>query len=115
MGNDIAGFLGGGLGVSLLFHVSLLCGLMVTGAVTFAILQLDKRGFRPLELVIGTFVGIIGLSCLCELVAAPPDWRAALFPTVVPEFRDRSTLPLAVGILGPTIIPHTLYLHPELT
>src|SRR3984893_17979951 len=82
MATDIAEFLGGALGVSLLFHVSLLCGLMVTGAVTIAILQLDKRGFRPLELVIATFVGIIGLSCLCELVAAPPDWRAALFHTV---------------------------------
>ena len=115
MATDIAEFLGGALGVSLLFHVSLLCGLMFTGAVTFAILQLDKRGFRPLELVIGTFVGIIGLSCLCELVAAPPDWRAALFHTVVPELRDRSAVTLAVGIVGATIMPHTLYLHSGLT
>src|SRR5260370_1780545 len=115
MGNDIAGFLGGGLGVSLLFHVSLLCGLMVTGAVTFAILQLDKGGFRTPELVIGTLVGIIGLSFLCELIVAPPDWRAALFHTVVPELHDRSAVTLAVGIVGATIMPHTLYLHSGLT
>src|SRR5260370_3509614 len=51
---DVAEFLSGALAGSLLFHVSLLCGLTVTGAVTFAILQLDNRGFRPVELVVGT-------------------------------------------------------------
>jgi manganese transport protein len=115
MATDVAEFLGGALGVSLLFHVSLLCGLTVTGAVTFAILQLDKRGFRPLELVIGALVGIIGLSYLWELVVAPPDWRAALFHTVVPQLPDRSAVTLAVGIVGATIMPHTLYLHSGLT
>ena len=115
MATDIAEFLGGALGVSLLFHVSLLCGLMVTGAVTFAILQLDKRGFRPLELVIAALVGIIGLSFLCELIVAPPDWRAALFHTVVPELHDRSAVTLAVGIVGATIMPHAIFLHSGLT
>ena len=115
MATDIAEFIGGALGVSLLLHVSLLCGLTVTGAVTFAILQLDRRGFRPLELVIAGLVGIIGLSYLCELVVAPPDWRAALFHTVVPELHGRSAVVLAVGIVGATIMPHTLYLHSGLT
>ena len=115
MATDIAEFIGGALGVSLLLHVSLLCGLTVTGVVTFAILQLDRRGFRPLELVIAALVGIIGLSYLCELVVAPPDWRAALFHTVVPELHGRSAVVLAVGIVGATIMPHTLYLHSGLT
>jgi manganese transport protein len=115
MATDIAEFLGGALGVSLLFHVSLLCGLTVTGVVTFAILQLDKRGFRPLELVIAGLVGIIGLSYLCELVVAPPDWRAALFHTLIPELHGRTAVTLAVGIVGATIMPHTLYLHSGLT
>jgi len=115
MATDIAEFLGGALGVSLLFHVSLLCGLAVTGVVTLAILQLDKRGSRPLELVIAALVGIIGFCYLCELVVAPPDWRAALFHTVVPELPDRSSLTLAVAIVGATIMPHTLYLHSGLT
>ena len=115
MATDIAEFLGGALGVSLLVHVSLLCGLTVTGVVTFAILQLDKRGFRPLELVIAGLVGIIGLSYLCELVVAPPDWRAALFHTLVPELHGRTAVTLAVGIVGATIMPHTLYLHSGLT
>jgi len=115
MATDVAEFLGGALGISLLFHVSLLTGLSVTGAVTFAILQLDKRGFRPLELAIAALVGVIGLSYLCELIVAPPDWGAALFHSVVPQLPDRSAITLAVGIVGATIMPHTLYLHSGLT
>jgi manganese transport protein len=115
MATDIAEFLGAALGISLLFHVSLLCSLSVTGFVTFAILQLDKRGFRPLELVIAALVAVIGLSYLCELVIAPPDWHAALFHAVVPQLRDKSALTLAVGIVGATIMPHTIYLHSGLT
>jgi manganese transport protein len=112
---DIAEFIGGALGISLLFHVSLLCGLSVTAVVTFVILQLSKRGFRPLELVIAALVAVIGISYLCELLIAPPDWHAALFHTVVPQLRDQSAITLAVGIVGATIMPHTLYLHSGLT
>jgi len=115
MATDLAEFLGGALGLSLLFHLSLLCGLMITAVVTFAILQLDKRGFRPLERVITALVGVVGLSCLCELVFASPDWHAALFHSVVPQLHDRFALTLAAGIIGATIMPHTLYLHSGLT
>jgi manganese transport protein len=58
---------------------------------------------------------VIGLSYLWELVIAPPDWHAALFHSVVPELGDRSAIALAVGIIGATIMPHTLYLHSGLT
>src|ERR1700722_16848024 len=115
MATDVAEFLGGALGISLLLHVSLLCGLVLTGVIPLAILQLDKRGLRPLELTIAALVGVIGLSYLYELMVAPPDWQAALFHTVVPELQDRPALTLAVGIIGATIMPHTLYLHSALT
>jgi len=112
---DIAEFIGGALGISLLFHVSLLCGLCLTAVVTLAILRLDRSGFRPLELVIAALVGVIGLSYLYELTITPPDWGAALFHTVTPQLRDRPAVTLAVGIIGATIMPHTLYLHSGLT
>jgi len=112
---DVAEFIGGAVGISLLFRVSLLSGLIATGVVTLAILQLDKRGFRPLELTIATLVGVIGLSYLCELIIAPPDWHAALFHAVVPQLPDGSAVTLAVGIIGATIMPHTLYVHSALT
>src|ERR1700688_1853459 len=46
MATDIAEFLGGALGISLLFHFWLLCGLRVTGVATFAILRLDNGSFK---------------------------------------------------------------------
>src|ERR1700733_8675542 len=98
MATDIAEFIGGALGVSLLLHVSLLCGLIVTAVATFLILQLDKQGFRPLELVIAALVAVIGLSYLCEIVIAPPDWQAALVHSFVPRLRDQPAITLAVGI-----------------
>jgi manganese transport protein len=111
---DVAEFLGGALGISLLFKVSLLCGLSITAAVTFAMLQLEKHGFRPLELTIGALVCVIGASYVWELIVAPPDWHTALLDTLVPRLSDGSTL-LAVGIVGATVMPHTLYAHSGLT
>jgi manganese transport protein len=112
---DLAEFLGGALGISLLLHVSLVWGMGGVVLVTFAILALDRHGFRPLELVIAALVAVIGLSYLWELVIAPPDWHAALFHSVVPQLHDAQALTLAVGIIGATIMPHTLYLHSGLT
>jgi manganese transport protein len=112
---DVAEFIGGALGISLLFHVSLLWGLGITGVVTLAILHLDRGGFRPLELTIAAMVGCIGLAYLFELVFAAPDWRAALLHTVVPHLPDGSGVTLAAGIVGATIMPHALYLHSGLT
>lgn len=115
MATDIAEFLGGALGVSLLFHVSLLCGMAVTGVVTMAILLFDRGGFRPLELIIATLVAVIGLSYVCELFIAPPDWHAALIGSILPRLHGNNDITLAVGIIGATIMPHTLFLHSGLT
>ncbi|NYE63350.1 manganese transport protein [Duganella sp. 1224] len=115
MATDLAEFMGGALGISLLFHIALGWGLLITGVVTYAILSLDKAGFRPLEIVIAALVAVIGLSYLAELVITPPDWHAALFHSVVPQLHGKDALMLAVGIVGATIMPHSIYLHSGLT
>ena len=115
MATDLAEFIGAALGISLLFHLPLAWGLVITGVVTVAILTLGQHGFRPLELVIGGLVTVIGLSYLFELVVAPPDWHAAIFHTFVPQLKDGQALNLTVGIIGATIMPHTIYLHSGLT
>ncbi|MEK6424072.1 MAG: Nramp family divalent metal transporter [Burkholderia gladioli] len=112
---DLAEFMGAAMGISLLFHLALAWGLMITGIVTVGILSLDKKGFRPLELVIGAFIAVIGFSYLGELFIAPPDWHAAIFHTFVPQLHGSEALMLAVGIVGATIMPHTIYLHSGLT
>jgi manganese transport protein len=89
--------------------------MVITAAVTYAILLLDRSGFRPLELVIGGLVGLIGVCYLVELAVAPPDWGQAVLGSVVPRLPDANALLLAVGIVGATVMPHAIYLHSGLT
>jgi len=115
MATDLAEFLGGAIGLSLLFHLSLVAGMGITALITYGILMLDGAGFRPLELVIGGLVGVIGLCYVIELFVAPPDWRAAAIGTLVPRLTDQDAVVLAVGIFGATVMPHAIYLHSGLT
>ncbi len=115
MATDLAEFLGGAIGLSILCHMPLLAGMGVTAAVTYGLLLLDKRGFRPMELVIGALVAVIGLCYLVELVIAPVDWGAAALGSVIPRIPDADALTIAVGIVGATVMPHAIYLHSGLT
>ena len=115
MATDLAEFLGGAIGLSLLLHIPLLAGMVVVGIVTYAILLLDRAGFRPLEIVIGAIVALISLCYLVETVVVPPNWLAALGGTVVPRLPDNGALLIAVAIVGATVMPHAIYLHSGLT
>jgi len=115
MATDLAEFLGGAIGLSLLFHMPLLAGMAVTAIITYALLSCGRYGFRPLELVIGAIVGIICLCYLAEMFIAPVDWSAAAYHLVVPQIADSGALLLAVGIIGATVMPHAIYLHSGLT
>jgi manganese transport protein len=115
MATDLAESLGAAIGLSLLCHIPLLVGLLITFAATYAILLLQRRGFRPIELVISGFVGLIGACYLVELAIAPPDWAAFGFHAVVPQLDGPDSVILSVGIIGATVMPHAIYLHSSLT
>src|SRR5258706_2404088 len=115
MATDLAEFLGAAIGFQLLFHIPLLVGGFLTAISTFLILSLERRGFRPLEAVITTLVGVIAVSYLIETILDRPDWGAIGFHAVVPQFSGTESLLLAVGILGATVMPHVIYLHSALT
>jgi manganese transport protein len=115
MATDLAEFLGGAIGLSLLFNMPLLAGMVVTGVVTYGILMFERSGFRVLELIIGSMVGIIGLCYLIEMFIAPVDWSSAAIHTILPQIADAEALLLAVGIIGATVMPHAVYLHSGLT
>src|SRR6478752_9639414 len=53
MATDLAEFLGGAIGLSLLFQMPLLAGMVVTAIVTYGLLMFQGFGFRPIELIIG--------------------------------------------------------------
>ncbi|HWN50215.1 MAG TPA: Nramp family divalent metal transporter [Xanthobacteraceae bacterium] len=115
MATDLAEFLGGAIGLALLFQMPLLVGMAVTACVTYGILMFERSGFRPIELIVGSLVGLIALCYLVEMFIAPVDWGAAAFHTVVPRIADAGALLLAVGITGATVMPHAVYLHSALT
>lgn len=115
MATDLAEFLGGAIGLSLLFHLPLLVGMVVTGFVTYAILLAEQRGFRPIELIIGGLIGAVALSYVIELLIVHVAWGAAVRGTFVPRLHDAGALTVAVGILGATVMPHAIYLHSGLT
>jgi manganese transport protein len=115
MATDLAEFLGGAIGLSLLFGLPLLAGMVLTGFIVYGILMFERFGFRPIELIIGNLVATIALCYLIEMFIAPVDWGSAALHTVMPELADAEALLLAVGIIGATVMPHAVYLHSGLT
>ena len=115
MATDLGEFLGGAIGLSLLFDLPLLAGMAITAVIVYAVLMLGGQGFRPLELIIGGLVAVIGLCYLVEMFIAPVDWRSAALHTVMPQIADQEAFMLAVGIIGATVMPHAIYLHSGLT
>ncbi|KEO51477.1 hypothetical protein TP2_11325 [Thioclava pacifica DSM 10166] len=115
MATDLAEFLGGALGLSLLFGWPLIWGMGVTAVVTYAILMLERGGFRPMEIVIGALVALIGACYLAEMFVAPVDWGSAVAGLTTPAMPDARALTIAVGIIGATVMPHAIFLHSGLT
>src|SRR5271165_4718336 len=111
MATDLAEFIGGAVGLSLLLHIPLMVGMGVVAVLTLGILSMERWGFRPIEIVIGVFVATIGLCYIVELVIAPVDWGQAALGAVTPNLPDAAALTIAVGIIGATVMPHAIFLH----
>ncbi len=114
MATDLAEFLGAALGFNLLLGVPLWLGGLLTAVVTFLILGLQSRGFRPLEIAITGFVFIIAICYLVETILDRPDWGKVAYHAVVPSLSGTESVLLAAGILGATVMPHAIFLHSAL-
>ncbi len=115
MATDLAEFLGAALGFHLLFGIDLFPAAILTAVAAFAILGLQRFGFRPLEAAIAAMVGVIGICYLIELFYANPPLLTVAKHAVLPQFQGSESIVLAVGILGATVMPHVIYLHSSLT
>jgi manganese transport protein len=124
LATDLAEFLGAALGLYLLFGAPLathgwskteilFAAALVTTLLVFALLALESRGFRRFEVAIVGFVAVIGICYALELGFIHPNWKSAAFHTLVPTI-DRSSIYLAVSMLGATVMPHVVYLHSAL-
>ena len=114
MATDVAEFIGAALGLNLLFGVPLLPAGFMTGAIAFALLELQRHGFRRFELAIAGLLGLIMLGFLYETVKIEPSASGAAHG-LLPHLDGSSSVYLAVGIVGATVMPHAIYLHSALT
>lgn len=115
MATDLAEFIGAAIGFKLLLGVSLLQGAVLTGIATFLILMLQKRGQKPLELVIGGLLLFVAAAYIVELAFSQPQLAPLLQGMALPDLPNGDAVFLAAGVLGATIMPHVIYLHSSLT
>jgi manganese transport protein len=114
MATDVAEFLGAALGLNLLFGVPLLTAGLITGAIAFGILELQRRGHRGFELAIAALLGLVFAGFFYETLRVGPSAHAAV-GGLVPGLGGSGAVYLAVGIIGATVMPHVIYLHSALT
>ena len=112
---DLAEFIGGALGLYLLFGIPLFPAAVITGVFSFGLLELQRRGFRPLEAGISALLGVVVAAFAYEVWIARPDGGDLLTGLFIPRLAGTDSLLLAAGILGATVMPHVIYLHSALT
>jgi manganese transport protein len=112
---DLAEFIGAALGLYLLFGIPMLPAALITAVGSFAILELQRRGYRSLEAVIAAMVLIVALAFAFQVIVAKPDLGAVAAGIFTPKFEGVDSILLAAGILGATVMPHAIYLHSSLT
>ena len=115
MATDLAEFIGAALALNLLFGIPLFPAGLLTAVGAFGILELQRRGFRPLEAAISAMVGVIVLAFAFQIFEAQPEGDRILAGLFMPQFAGIESVLLAAGILGATVMPHVIYLHSALT
>lgn len=114
MATDLAEFIGGTLGLYLLFRIPMIYAGLLTGLITFLICYMEKYGQKVIEIIIAGLVAVISIAYTIELFLAKPDWSQVAIHTIIPMLPNGEAVFLAVGMLGATVMPHVIYLHSHL-
>ncbi len=115
MATDLAEFVGAALGIYLVFDVTLIQAALLAAAGSFAILEVQRRGYRPLETIVTGMLLVVALAFAVQTFSAHPEARPLLSGLLIPRFDGSESILLAAGILGATVMPHAIYLHSALT
>jgi manganese transport protein len=110
---DLAELVGSAIALQLLFNIPLAVGVCITALDVFVVLFLQNKGFRYIEALVITIIGIVGGCFVAELIFAQPNLGGILggYVPQVEVVRNPEALYIAIGILGATVMPHNLYLH----
>lgn len=113
---DIAEIIGAAIGFSLIFHLPLWAGAILAGASSCILLKIKdvhEQGYRVVEYLIIGLVGIIALAFVFEIILAKPTLRV-IASGMIPTLPGPTALYIALGIIGATVMPHSIYLHSAL-
>jgi manganese transport protein len=111
---DLAEVVGGSVALNLLFGVPLLPGALLTTLGMAVILQAQRRGRRQFEAVIVALLTVVLAAFLYQTVQVGVG-ASEVVSGLTPRFAGPSSVVLAVGIVGATVMPHAIYLHSALT
>ncbi len=113
---DMAEIIGAAIGFSLVFGLPLWAGAVLAALASFGLIgikEASERGFRVAEFVVMGLVAIIGVAFVFEMILARPS-AAMIGSGLIPGVPDASALYIAIGIIGATVMPHSVYLHSTL-
>src|SRR6267378_1331786 len=105
---DLAEVIGSAIALNLLFGLPLIWGVCLTACDVLAVLYLQGKGFRLIEALVITLIGIISVSFGIQMFLSQPHW-GAMARHVLPSaaiIRHPEMLYVAIGILGATVMPH---------
>src|SRR6202453_5119262 len=114
---DLAEVLGGAVALNMLFHIPLLWGVIITGLDVLLLLAMQRLGMRMIEAVILLLVATIGVCYFIEIFVIPqtqPGFLEMGRAMFTPVLSSPGMVYVAIGIIGATVMPHVLYLHPAL-
>jgi len=105
---DVAELIGGAIGFNLLFNFPLWLGALVT--VLLEVFLIISQRYHRLEAIIIGFLAIIGICYIIEILIVKPDWSVVAPSIIIPKI-DRTSIYIAMGILGAVVMPHNVFLH----
>jgi manganese transport protein len=111
---DLSEYMGTVIALNLLFGIPLFYASFLAAADVLILLVLSNGRFRIIEYAFMFFVSIISIGFLYELAVVGFNPAQVVIHTFTPTISQDSIL-IIVGIIGATVMPHTLWLHSGLT
>ncbi len=114
---DLAEVLGGAVALLMLFHIPIFWGVIITGVDVLLLLAMQRFGMRTIEAIVLLLVATIGICYFIEIFVLPqtqPSFLEMGRAMIAPTLTSATMIYVAIGIIGATVMPHVLYLHPAL-
>ena len=114
---DLAEVLGSAVALNLMFHIPIFWAVIITGADVLILLALQRSGMRTIEAIVMVLVLTISACYYLEIFVLPrlhPGFLEMGKALITPHLDSSAMVYVAIGIIGATVMPHVLYLHPAL-